>query len=561
MRHAPLGLVILLVAGTAQVEDFTERIDVITTSAQKSWDAPIRSPVPPGQWLMSLGRGLNASFSQKPPVLSAVESPRILTTDDARSKAPDCMAGREESIANGLPNPPVLLLAERPRGDGIDKIIPGCRPGVASVRLCAGSDGEGWFSPPEGRLIRPRSPCLHDFAGAVNPPGGPLWTELGVGWGRQDFPWTTIEPRNDEWHFDATDRMVLEAHRWGLEILPILDYFVDWAVERPAEGTLKLRNVGDWEDFVEAVVARYSRPPFNLRYFQVWNEPTRKAGFWPGASDDEFFTEIYLPAARIIRRYGCQVVFGGWPCSDGVEKFAEMLEKHQAWRWTDILDIHYYSLGDMVTLYDRFIRTGRCRGIWQTEVGYHPFPEYLPNLYCRTLYWGLKQGWEFPDQFKLFWYAFWGAGPDAPLCLTHPGEAGNVPSATHGVRMKTLNRVLGGGRLAAFDDYQTEPPLGFSTDEEAEAVEGFHCGDRLVIAFQISPQTQAAHPSLAVRLRVPQPPQVVTRWSATGQTRPLQSDWADGVTTVHIPLDDLEAGVARGWGREVKYVVGYVVVE
>lgn len=166
-----------------------------------------------------------------------------------------------------------------------------------------------------------------------------------------------------------------------------------------------------------------------------------------------------------------------------------------------------------------------------------------------------------PDQFKLFWYAFWGAGPDAPLCLTHPGEAGNVPSATHAVRMKTLNQVLGGGRLAAFDDYQTEPPLGFNTDEEVEAMEGFHCGDRLVIAFQISPQTQAAYPSLALRLRVPQPPQRVTRWSATGQTRPLQIDWANGVASVHVPLDDLEAGVARGWGREVKYVVGYVGVE
>lgn len=379
MRHAPLGLVIFLVAGMAQARGFAEQIDVIITSAQKPCDVPIRSPVPPGRWLTSLARGLNASSSQEPPALSGAESPGRPATDDARKKAPDCLAGRKEHSANGLPDPPVHLLAERPRGDGDDKITPECRPGVATVRLCTGSDGEGWFSPLEGRLIKPRSPCLPDFAGAVNPPGGPLWIKLGVGWGRQDFPWATIEPRNDEWHFDSTDRIVLEAHRWGLEILPILDYFVDWAVERPTEGTLTLRNVGDWEDFVEAVVARYSRSPFNLRYFQVWNEPTRKAGFWPGASDEEFFTDIYLPAARIIRRYGCRVVFGGWPCSDGVEKFAEMLEKHEAWRWTDILDIHYYSLNDMVTLYDRFVRTGRCRGIWQTEWAITPF-----RSICRT---------------------------------------------------------------------------------------------------------------------------------------------------------------------------------
>ena len=115
-----------------------------------------------------------------------------------------------------------------------------------------------------------------------------------------------------------------QAHRYGLEILPMLGYSAPWAVAEGASGFAPPRNVADWEDFVETCVARYSRPPFNLRYFQVWNEPTLKAGFWKGETDDEFFERVYLPAARIIRRYGCKVVFSGWPCSDGVDALAAL---------------------------------------------------------------------------------------------------------------------------------------------------------------------------------------------------------------------------------------------
>lgn len=406
-----------------------------------------------------------------------------------------------------------------------------------------------------------RAPWLRDFCGAVNVPGGGLWHELGVGWGRQDFSWGEIEPQQGVWRFEPYDNMVMSVHLQGQEILPMLGYTAPWAARSQGEGFGGPRDVADWEDFVETVVSRYSRPPFNLRYFQVWNEPTRKAGFWKGDSDEEFFERIYLPAARIIRRYGCQVVFGGWPCSDGVQRLCELLDRYEAWHWTDILDLHYYELQDMVTLYERYVRTGKCRGVWQTEVGYHPFEEYLPNLYCRTLYWGLTQGWEFADQFKLFWYAFWGAGPDADNCLTRPGAQGNEPSSTHGVRLKTLNRVLGDAQLAAFDAYSCDPPLPFSTDEETESSQGFRCGSRTVIAFQVSPHTQQAYGKLRLRIDLPAAPQRVTRWDSTGDQRPLAGDYGDGTLVVTVPLDDMLARTARNWGRRVDYAVGYVVVD
>jgi len=404
---------------------------------------------------------------------------------------------------------------------------------------------------------RPRAPALSDFCGATNIPGSDMWNELGVGWGRHDFSWGAIEPAQDQWRFSEYDQMVLQAHRYGLEILPMLGYSAPWAVAEGASGFAPPRNVADWEDFVETCVARYSRPPFNLRYFQVWNEPTLKAGFWKGETDDEFFERVYLPAARIIRRYGCKVVFSGWPCSDGVDALAALLDKYEAWRVTDTLDIHYYTLADMLKLYDRYVRTGKCEGIWQTEVGYHPFEGYLPNLYCRLLWFGLKEGWTDPNRFKLFWYAFWGAGPDADKCLTCPGNEGAVPSETHGARMLALKQVLGDGQLSAFGDFETTPAVDFSTDEEIPSVEGFRCGDRVVIAFQLDPAMER----LAICARLARPPASVARVDSVGRRRELQCAYADGLATVEVPLDDLQPLLARNWGNEVRYRIGYVVME
>jgi len=427
------------------------------------------------------------------------------------------------------------------------------------VALVVGALSAG--SPQTAADTKSAFPLLQDFAGAVNVPGSPLWNELGVGWGRQDFSWNEIEPSQNQWRFDKYDAMVLGVHKWGCQILPILCYTASWAVAEGAPNTAGAARVRDWEDFVDTTVERYGKPPYNLRYFQVWNEPTRKAGFWRGATDDEFFQRVYLPAAKIIKRHGCHVVFGGWPCSDGTARLIELMDKFEAWRWTDIVDIHYYGLPSMVRLYDHYVKTGKCAGIWQTEIGWHPFEEYLPNLYCRTLYWGLKQGWEFRDQFKLFWYAFWGAGPVGPKCLTYPAQDGNRPSPTHGVRMNTLNAILGSSRLAAFDAYELSPPLPFTVDEDIQSSQGFTCGDKTVIAFQVDEKTQAEHSHLDLRLTCANRPSGAVRWSSTGQKKELPLQTQGNEVVVRVPLSDMQAGTARNWGREVRYVVGYVEIK
>jgi hypothetical protein len=384
---------------------------------------------------------------------------------------------------------------------------------------------------------------------------------LGLGWTRRDFSWGEIEKSNDQWDWSTPDRLVLEAHAQGVGFLPILDYTANWAASKEGDGFSPPRNVADWEDFVEHVVARYSRPPFNLRYFQVWNEPTVKTGFWHAESDEEFFEKIHLPAAKIIKRYGCDVVFGGWPCSDSVDHFSELLDRYEAWRWTDVLDLHYFENTAWQTLYDRYVQTGKCRGLWQTEIGYHTFPQYLPNCYLRAAHWALRHGWTEPNQYKLFWFASWGAGPDAEKCLTGPGADGNNTLSAHGQRLEVLQRVFGGGSLQVWEGFRTEPSIPPQLEEETSTALGFLVGGRPVLALLLEDTLLQAHATVRVKVNLAARPRAIRAVDALGQTRDVPFEYTDGSATLALPSPDLKPEVARGWGRTFRVAIVYLVVE
>ena len=429
-------------------------------------------------------------------------------------------------------------------------------------------------------------PTLDMFQAADNPPGLGF-QKFGLGWGRQDFPWGGVEPERGKFDWAATDKLVYDAHAAGLEILPMLGYTAGWANARH-DGFAPPDNPADWEQFVEQTVARYSRPPFNLKYFQVWNEPTRKAGFWKGKSEEEWVDTIYLPAARIIRKYDCFVVFGGWPCSEP-ERLDEFLTYHDAWRLTDIVDMHYFTMESWQAIYDKWIAPGKCRGIWQTEIGYLDFPNYYPNAYLRGLYWALTHDWRFADQYKLFWFAFWGAGPDAPRCLTGPD--GFI--SEHGKRALVMQSLLGDGTLSAFTDYTLAPsgaapfpspplpkpdadrrsvglqgeggrgvrtPFPFTLNEDLPTSMAFFVrpANRLVMAFCLDPATQQAHPTLTLTLAKPAAgaARLVT---VTGETTPLTL--AADKRTITVPVAGLASLTARNYGKDIRFAIGYVVIE
>lgn|GEM_PF-1700021 len=396
------------------------------------------------------------------------------------------------------------------------------------------------------------SPTLKEFVGYNNPIGGKFGQPLGAGWERSPlFLWYVVEPQEGQWVWTRPDQDVQQAQGAGIQVLPILGFPPDYAAATPHRaGVSAPTSVSAWEDYVDHVVSRYSSSPYNLRYFQIWNEPVRRA-FWPG-TDEEFVDMIFLPAAKVIRRHGCKVVFGGWPVSNRGAELDSVLNYHNAWQYTDIVDVHYHTLADLQLVYSNWIASGKCHGLWQTEVGYTSEPGASSSLYSRTLYWTLQAGWNDPNEFKLFWYPGEGAGDNAEKSLVRMGAGTLTDEGRH---LAVLNQVLGGGPLSTFTQFNTTPPVSGSAGS-AWAM-GYHVGSsRVVIQFLMDRSFFRRHQTVQVSLNAPGRPSKVQLMSGLGQTWDVPAKTSGG--RVRVDLD-----FRKGFDDcpKCKDVQGYLILD
>lgn len=129
----------------------------------------------------------------------------------------------------------------------------------------------------------------------------------------------------------------------------------------------------------------------------------------------------------------------------------------------------------MVDLYEWANGT---KGMWMSELGYLTFPAYLPNVYLRYLHYAASDGrWKHADDFVLFWYASWGAGPDAQKCLSFTNSSGDQQLSTHGQHLALMSRLFRNETITAFGHFTTVPNLGPQIDEEISAAMGFRLGE------------------------------------------------------------------------------------
>lgn len=448
---------------------------------------------------------------------------------------------------------------------------------IATVNLLLASSGSG----ASGSLFS-------DFSGAnlsparLNRPD--LWRGLGLGMARIEAAWPSIQPRPTEWNWADLDVRVLECVNAGVPVLLMVGYTPPWAaveedytfeeagrqwhvsvgpfdaatntrsvrfrglplaggggeVLEGTEANLRIRDVGAWTRFVNRLVTRYAAAPFNVRYYQIWNEFNWPAPWYMGTWRD-FIDRVYLPAARVIRGRGGKVVFGGWACTAGPKDLCDLLEYHDAWRLTDIIDFHYQTNAAFQVCYERFVKTGKCRGVWQTEVGWTDWKEYLINTYCRVFYWALRRRYDAPDGFRLFWFHF--VGP-ADLALTDQFTPGQ-PLTHHGRCLRTLANLLTGS-VRPWDGFATDPPLAFSLTEEQPSAEGFQTPCSVVVAAHLPAEMLARGGQLALRLRgLAGRVADVRALDRYGEPVPADVKAAGSDLLISVPLDKLEAEVWR----------------
>ncbi len=337
-----------------------------------------------------------------------------------------------------------------------------------------------------------------------------MWKAMGISWGRDSVGPGQRHSPDDPVEVDKTGAafdhdlppLILQNNRSGIRSLLLLGYTPKWNATVPGDGLSAPKDDSVWTRYVDKVVRTYIAPPYNVRHFQIWNEAAGRlsggaaqATFWHGQSTaaqhaqsvpyeramQDYVDLVHLPAARIVRKYGGYVVYGGWPDQGGLDTYMRWLEYRspaantRMLDWVDYLDTHYLGVDALTPLYERYVANGPARGVWQTEIGdrYMNDPHYLPMYFFKFAVWALDHEWNDPNQYVSMVYHWDGF---EPYRLTHRGNprAYNVSGRSLVVLTQTAGQALTsfGGHLA-FGQGATGLAL--------------HSGDDLVIQTRASP--------------------------------------------------------------------------
>jgi hypothetical protein len=196
-----------------------------------------------------------------------------------------------------------------------------------------------------------------------------LIREAGIRWLRVDFSWSGIESPQGTWKYDHIDRVVEEAEKKELQILPLLLYNVSWA--NPA-----YQHLDFWLEYVEKTVSRYKD---KCRYWEIWNEPNL---FWDNPDGANYKTLLEATYKKIKEiDPGLTVLYGG---TSGIPmQFIERSLEAGIGECFDVVNVHPYrgrmtsvglsagyleDLDRLRALMDKY-HIGHKK-IWVTEMGW-----------------------------------------------------------------------------------------------------------------------------------------------------------------------------------------------
>lgn len=185
--------------------------------------------------------------------------------------------------------------------------------------------------------------------------------DMGAKWVRLQLSWSTIEPANTtpehyRWPADF-ERELRRLRSEGVRFILTLMDNPSWAATYPA-GPIDKVEIGELVEFMEAAVARYGAVPYEVKYWEFYNEPDNGweepaengqvgyFGHYPEAYVD-VLQAVYQPIKAVDPE--AQVVFGGiaydaWDVYGGpfVKAFLDDVLEHGGGDYFDVMNFHYY---------------------------------------------------------------------------------------------------------------------------------------------------------------------------------------------------------------------------
>ena len=160
--------------------------------------------------------------------------------------------------------------------------------------------------------------------------------------------WSKYQPNNSS-EFKVDQKLeanMIATSEAGMEMILIIRSTPSWAQKYPGYfcGPMAEKNLNDFANFMVRVVETYSQPPYNVRYYELWNEqdecrhnenihPGGEFGCWGENSDPTHFGGRYYgkmlkavyPAVKAAVPEA-QIVMGGLllPCHPGTHTYCNM---------------------------------------------------------------------------------------------------------------------------------------------------------------------------------------------------------------------------------------------
>ena len=205
-----------------------------------------------------------------------------------------------------------------------------------------------------------------------------IMKRAGIGQVRFDFSWARLEHPEGTWHFERLDKIIAEAEKQGIQVLPILDYGNSFA--NPV-----WEHLDKWSNYVHTVVSRYKG---RFPVVEVWNEENGST-FW--ASNRKEFGKLMQVSYKAAKAAdpAVKVALGGLIGTGA--SYVEGLYEDGFGDCFDIVCNHPYTWPDgperitegyeaLRGVLERFGDANKA--VWCTEVGFptHEVPVPAPLL-------------------------------------------------------------------------------------------------------------------------------------------------------------------------------------
>lgn len=126
----------------------------------------------------------------------------------------------------------------------------------------------------------------------------------GTGWTRKGFVWRDIEPsEGDRFWNTELEQGIIKAVSLGVQPIMVIEGTPSWAL-KPGFicGAVAEEKFGALENFVLDLVKRYSVPPYNVHYWELWNEPEVHGGLgcWGNPNEPFYGAEYYSRMLQLV---------------------------------------------------------------------------------------------------------------------------------------------------------------------------------------------------------------------------------------------------------------------